>query len=388
MGHDGIACTHSTPARPVLSTPPRAPHRTPPPPHPHNSWQIHSYFCRGDGDSGLTYGLLNFVTGEEVHKYAIVPVDSKINFRHLLELMNLYEYRVKKLCTFVATEQKEREHDFSRDFPDSAPPEDLSSLDLAEYAAVVQSMSTALRSLGGGAVTGDSIFDVLSTALLSRDLLLLRGDYILDVLMKMAAADGFVFLRPQAVNKKVVLDLLLGKGSSFFLMARSSPPVDYIYDMVKLCLKAARRGNGGCQTPTRSPRMTQDNMFLCPPSISPVKRNHSIFNDIEFLEDPARPICLSFPMSPSLATDSDSDTSDGTGGVPPPKKDKQRSPTRSLVLVLIAVIILSVIYYLLITTQASSGFFVFEVLAVSALLPALLCYRVLFAIPTDLATVA
>lgn len=232
-----------------------------------NSWQIHTFFCRADSDGTLRYGLINFIHGDEVLKFAILRVGCDINFRHLLELKNLFDFRVKRLCTFISNELKEQDSEFRRDFPSAVPSDEaLYESHKAKFGTIVQNMSIMLRNRLHSESNDDSVFDILSAAIAPQGLTLMKESVLDEAMKKIAFSEGFVNIQPQPVNKKIVLELLLIKEVTFFLMSRSTPPVDYVYDMVKLCAKAVSR-KGYAQPPhqrdtcdVQSPLTTYSNL--------------------------------------------------------------------------------------------------------------------------------
>lgn len=204
-----------------------------------SSWQLHAFFRQRYDNGGLYYGLVNLVAGvDHVYTYALVPVDSDINFKHLLDLVNMFDFRVKKLSGFVAAEQKRNAVNLIKDFPDVAEREKMCMHNKrSEFISIVRCMTSAIQAVDVAKLGSEGAFEVLRAALIEQGILLINKDYILTVLKQMALRDGFVFVQPQAVNKKTILEFLLRAEVSIFLMTRSSPPTGCVYDMIKLCSK-------------------------------------------------------------------------------------------------------------------------------------------------------
>jgi hypothetical protein len=404
------------------------PPRTPPPNRSPNSWQLHSYFSpaktkvanSSDDNFDLRYGLLNYIKADEVQKIVIIPVGVDISFKCLLEIANLLEYRIKKLCTFVANLLTEQASDFSKDFPDAVCDEKAVESEpkfLARYAAIVSNVSAALRSEHDiAAVAGDGVISLISAVLLPRGLKVLKEQDMLVLLQSEAAAEGFVFAQRQAINKKIVLELLIGTNASFFLMTRSTPPSDLIYDMLKLCSKAKEKANAassavsGSSSPVNCKAGGHGALSVPSPSVSPLnKRRYGtpkkylskeknikymnkenvFFGDIMKNRGFERPSKLALPEFPVDVYKESVDVV--RAGI---EKMQSTSPKLAkgftgsiisvLLLVITTVVVLLVIYGLMKTpTEASSGYLYFEVVALSSVVPALLCFKFFFATRVD-----
>lgn len=342
------------------------------------SWQIHTFFSHGvDVRKPFRYGLINFIQGEEIKKFGVLPVEADINFRQMLELMNLYEFRVKKLCTFVTNDLKEQEMDFGRDFPDAGPVPDVHRTDhISDYGTIVQLMSTALRNNYGTR----SVVEILSSVLSPRGLVLISEDVLMDALKNKALIDGFVFVQPQAVNKKVVLDLLLSKGTSYFLMARSTS-AEHVHDMVKLCIRASARMD------ITSIRSLGHSDFSMSPLNSPIKQIKSLRREANQLEiaSSVDDVRIVLDMSP---VDAGAEMMPH-GFTQQPLSEKGGKLTSSTTLALaifsipVCVIILISLYGITVAPPSSSGFLFLEMIALCALLPAMLIIKIYLGIQTS-----